>query len=73
MTQSTNLLTTREVADMLGVTPAGVSRMVSRGKLAVHMRAGGGTGGAMLFRRRDVQVLQRRRANESAKHTTQSA
>lgn len=64
MSQTTNLLTTREVADLLGVTPAGVSRMVTRGALPVHARVGGGRGGAMLFRRRDVAKLARLRESQ---------
>ena len=52
------LLTTREAARLLGVTPAGLRRMVTRGELrAVQI----GRRGRLRYRREDLEALVRER------------
>lgn len=52
---------TAEVAQMFGVTPSGISRMVKRGALTPVKRAPG-TRGALMFRRSEVEALAAERA-----------
>lgn len=53
-----DLLSTAEVAELLGKDVSTVSRRVSAGALTPAKRIGGGAnGGAMLFRRSDVDRL----------------
>lgn len=59
----TNLVTTKEAADILGVVPSTVNRMVTSGRLTPSSRVDGPTRIAMhLFRRSDVERLARKRA-----------
>jgi excisionase family DNA binding protein len=51
------LLTTRDVADRLGVTPSTVSRLVARGDLTPVFKLAGPRG-AFLFRPADIDQLE---------------
>ena len=51
------LLTTRDVADRLGVSPATVTRMVARGDLTPVFKLAGPRG-AFLFRPADIDQLE---------------
>jgi hypothetical protein len=58
-----DLIRTRDVVDILGVTPSAVSLMVKRGVIRPVLKAPG-TRGAFLFLRSDIEALaQRRRAS----------
>lgn len=59
-----NLLTTREVAEMVGRNEATITRWVASGKLS-PMHKGEGIRGAFLFRRNDVHRLLSRRTRAS--------
>lgn len=56
-------ITKREAADILGVTPSAVHRMMDRGELVPAETVLSGTGRAIIhtFRRRDVERLARKR------------
>lgn len=54
--QADELLSTQDVADLLGVTPSTISRRVATGELTPAMKAPG-IRGAMFFRRADVETL----------------
>ena len=63
ITNMPSLMTTRETAEKLKVTPSTVARMVHRGELPMAAKAPGQRG-AMLFSPFDVQALaDRRRAS----------
>jgi len=63
ITHMPSLMTTRETAEKLKVTPSTVARMVHRGELPMAAKAPGQRG-AMLFSPFDVQALaDRRRAS----------
>ncbi len=59
----TSKITKREAAEMLGVTPSAVHRMIDRGELVPAETIMSVTGRAILhtFRRRDVERLTRKR------------
>lgn len=50
-------LTTAQIAERLGITPSGVSRMVHRGKLTPAIKLPG-IRGAFLFDEASVEALQ---------------
>lgn len=60
ITHMPSLMTTRETAKKLKVTPSTVARMVHRGELPMAAKAPGRRG-AMLFSPFDVQALAARR------------
>ena len=61
-----DLLTTAETAELLGVTPSAVSRMVARDELTPQLK-GPGRRGLMLFHRTDVsKLLEQRKATKAS-------
>jgi excisionase family DNA binding protein len=60
---NTDLLTTIEVSELLGLTPDGVRFLARTGRLAAAQTVGRGQ---RLFRRRDVELLARERAKQAA-------
>lgn len=65
VTSTPDLVPTRVVCEILGVTPSGVSRMVSRGTLKPVIKTPGDRG-AFLFARPDIDALRESRAAEQA-------
>lgn len=53
----TPLLSTAEVAEIIGRSPATVSRLVSSGRLTAQRYGGGQNGGAMFFDPKEVAKL----------------
>ncbi|WP_078316037.1 helix-turn-helix domain-containing protein [Mycobacterium sp. D16Q16] len=64
MTSARNEILTREVCEVLNVTPSAVSRMVKRGALKPFRVIPTARAGVFVFRRRDVERFAARRAEK---------
>lgn len=64
--QQTRLLSTAEVAEIIGVSTATISRLTTAGRLTAHRFGGGQNGGAMFFDPAEVARLAADRAAAKA-------